>query len=221
MDELWGIVYAAEKAQKHCMMMENVNYSRDELLFLNTCRQGVLGDLLHGEAAYIHRAALANGRTRTRYGILAHPSLQQTQWKLYPTHGLGPVAQYMNLARGEDTFSSLVSFPRRIGKKSYAEKNYPKATNGINWTFKGGDLNTSIVKTHLGRTIMIQWDETSPRPYSRLNLIQGTKGALAGFPTRVALEGGVLELPRTTTAGWKVRRWLQCMKNTTTHFTNA
>ena len=57
--------------------------------------------------------------------------------------------------------------------------------------YKGGDLNTSIIKTTLGRTIMIQWDETSPRPYSRHNLVQGTKGTLAGFPTRVALEGGV------------------------------
>ena len=53
-------------------------------------------------------------------------------------------------------------------------------------------MNTSIIKTQLGRTIMVQWDETSPRPYSRHNLIQGTKGAMAGFPTRVALEGGVL-----------------------------
>ena len=57
--------------------------------------------------------------------------------------------------------------------------------------YKNGDLNTSIVKTSLGRTIMIQWDETSPRPYSRHNLIQGTKGTLAGFPTRISLEGGV------------------------------
>ena len=53
-----------------------------------------------------------------------------------------------------------------------------------------GDMNTSIIKTLKGRTILVQWDETSPRPYSRLNLIQGTKGVLAGFPTRIALEGG-------------------------------
>ncbi|MGS0528239.1 hypothetical protein ACU8V7_26565 [Zobellia nedashkovskayae] len=57
--------------------------------------------------------------------------------------------------------------------------------------YKGGDINTSIIKTDLGRTIMVQWDETSPRPYTRHNMIQGTKGTLAGFPTRVAIEGGV------------------------------
>ena len=55
-------------------------------------------------------------------------------------------------------------------------------------------MNTSIIKTNIGRTIMIQWDETSPRPYTRHNLIQGTKGILAGFPTRVALEEGVLKV---------------------------
>ena len=57
--------------------------------------------------------------------------------------------------------------------------------------YLNGDLNTSIIKTHVGCTVMVQWDETSPRPYTRLNLVQGTKGTLAGYPTRVALEGGV------------------------------
>jgi len=111
---------------------------------------------------------------------------------LYPTHGLGPVAQYMSLARQEDTFGSLVSFstPAR-GRELYAEKNYPADHKWNQLDFKGGDLNTSIIKTHFGKTIMVQWDETSIRPYSRLNLVQGTKGVLAGFPTRVALEGGV------------------------------
>ena len=61
--------------------------------------------------------------------------------------------------------------------------------NALEYT--GGDINTSIIKTTLGKTVMIQWDETSPRPYTRLNLVQGTKGILAGYPIRVALEGGV------------------------------
>jgi hypothetical protein len=116
---------------------------------------------------------------------------------LYPTHGLGPVAQYMNLGRGDDNFASLVSFSTpSMGRKAYAEKNYPADHKWNQLDFKGGDLNTSIIKTHFGRTIMVQWDETSPRPYSRLNLIQGTKGTLAGFPTRVALEGGVESLTK-------------------------
>ena len=191
LDEMWDIVITSERTQKHCMMMENVNYDRTELMYLNMCRQGVIGDLLHAEAAYIHELRgqmehVDRGTGSWRTGHYAHRN-----GNLYPTHGLGPVAQYMNLSRGDDNFSSLVSFSTpSLGRKDYAAKNYPADHKWNKLNYKGGDLNTSIIKTTMGRTIMIQWDETSPRPYSRHNLIQGTKGTLAGFPTRVALEGG-------------------------------
>jgi predicted dehydrogenase len=196
-DELWAIVNTAEKTQKHCMMMENVNYSRDELLFLNLCRQGLLGDLLHAEAAYIHELRWQMVEQERGTGSWRTYHYANRNGNLYPTHGLGPVAQYMNLARGEDTFDTLVSFSTpALGRKAYAQKNYPEDHKWNQLNYKGGDLNTSIIKTQLGRTVMVQWDETSPRPYSRLNLIQGTLGTLAGFPTRVALEGGVLGITK-------------------------
>jgi len=192
LDEMWELVDTSEQTKKHCMMMENVNYSRDELMFLNMCRKGVVGELLHAEAAYIHelRWQMADEERGTGFWRTHHYA--NRNGNLYPTHGLGPVAQYMNLARTDDNFSSIVSFstPAR-GRKLYGEKNYPPTHKWNKLDFQGGDLNTSIIKTTVGRTIMIQWDETSPRPYTRHNLVQGTKGALAGFPTRVALEGGV------------------------------
>ena len=192
LEEMWDIVFTSEQTQKHCMMMENVNYGREELLYLNMCRQGVIGDLLHGEAAYIHELRGQMNQQERGTGSWRTHHYADRNGNLYPTHGLGPVAQYMNLARGEDNFNSLVSFSTpALGRKSYAEKNYAKGHKWNKLDYKGGDFNTSIIKTTLGRTIMIQWDETSPRPYSRLNLVQGTKGALAGFPTRIALEGGV------------------------------
>ncbi|MBT8178280.1 MAG: Gfo/Idh/MocA family oxidoreductase [Eudoraea sp.] len=192
LQELWEIVDTSEQTRKHCMMMENVNYGRDELMFLNMCRKGIIGEVLHGEAAYIHELRWQMEEVERGTGSWRTYHYARRNGNLYPTHGLGPVAQYMNLARGEDTFRSLVSFSTpAIGRKMYARKNYPEDHQWNQLDYQGGDLNTSIVKTKLGRTIMVQWDETSPRPYSRLNLIQGTKGALAGFPTRVALEGGV------------------------------
>ena len=192
LDEMWEIVITSERTQKHCMMMENVNYGRDELMFLNMCRLGVVGELLHAEASYIHELRGQMEHVDRGTGSWRTPHYANRNGNLYPTHGLGPVAQYMNLARKEDNFSSLVSFSTpALGRKSYARKNYPADHKWNQLEYKGGDLNTSIIKTHLGRTIMVQWDETSPRPYSRLNLIQGTQGTLAGFPTRVALEGGV------------------------------
>ena len=192
MEDLWTIVNTSERTQKHCMMLENVNYGRDELLFLNLCRKGYIGELLHAEAAYIHELRWQMKEEERGTGSWRTFHYAHGRGNLYPTHGLGPVAQYMNLARGEDTFKSLVSFssPAR-GRSLYAKKNFSKEHKWNQLDFTNGDLNTSLVKTQLGRTIMIQWDETSPRPYTRHNLVQGTLGTLAGFPTRVAREGGV------------------------------
>jgi len=191
-NEMWEIVNTSEKTQKHCMMMENVNYGREELLYLNLCRKGIIGDLLHAEAAYIHELRFQMEEQERGTGSWRTHHYAKRNGNLYPTHGLGPVAQYMNLSRGEDQFNTIVSFSTpAVGRKLYAEKNYEKDHKWNTLNYNGGDLNTSIIKTNLGRTIMVQWDETSPRPYSRLNLIQGTKGTLAGYPTRVALEEGV------------------------------
>ena len=191
-DEMWEIVNTSERTQKQCMMMENVNYSRDELMFLNMCRQGVVGELLHAEASYIHELRSQMEEQERGTGSWRTYHYANRNGNLYPTHGLGPVAQYMNVARGEDTIKTMVSYstPSR-GRQDYAKKNYAADHKWNKLDYKGGDLNTSIIKTAIGRTIMVQWDETSPRPYTRHNLIQGTKGTLAGFPTRVALEGGV------------------------------
>lgn len=192
LEEMWAIVDTSERTRKHCMMMENVNYSRDELMFLNMCRQGVVGELLHAEAAYIHELRWQMEEQERGTGSWRTLHYARRNGNLYPTHGLGPVAQYMNLARRDDNFKRLVSFSTpALGRQAYAEKNYPADHKWNQLTYQGGDLNTTIIKTELGRTVMVQWDETSPRPYSRHNLIQGTKGTLAGFPTRVALEGGV------------------------------
>jgi len=191
LQEMWDIVDTSERTQKHCMMLENVNYGRDELLFLNMCRQGVIGELLHGEAAYIHELRWQMEEQERGTGSWRTYHYANRNGNLYPTHGLGPVAQYMNLARKDDTFQSMVSFSTQaLGRQRYAEKNYPENHQWNQLEYKGGDLNTSIIKTKLGRTIMVQWDETSPRPYSRHNLVQGTKGILAGFPTRAAFDGG-------------------------------
>jgi predicted dehydrogenase len=189
-EELWEIVDTSERTQRHCMMMENVNYMREELLFLNMCRQNIIGELLHGEAAYIHE--LRGQMNQVDYGTGSWRTMHYSNrnGNLYPTHGLGPVAQYMNLARTEDMFDTMVSYSSPAkGRTLYAKKNFPADHKWNKIGYKCGDINNSIIKTTLGRTILVQWDETSPRPYSRLNLIQGTKGTLAGFPTRIAIEG--------------------------------
>ncbi|MBI3712235.1 MAG: Gfo/Idh/MocA family oxidoreductase [Burkholderiales bacterium] len=188
--DLWDIVDTSEATGRHCMMMENVNYGREELLYLNMVRKGVLGELLHGEAAYIHalRFQMENGDSTGSWRTFEYA---KRNGNLYPTHGLGPVAQYMNLARGEDTFARIASFSSPAkGRAAYAQKSTKLTSPQFKeLDFKGGDQNTSIIKTNLGRTIMVQWDETTPRPYSRHNLIMGVNGVLAGFPNRLSVEG--------------------------------
>tara|TARA_B100001094_G_scaffold107385_1_gene103410 strand:- start:2286 stop:3683 length:1398 start_codon:yes stop_codon:yes gene_type:complete len=191
LDDMWKIVNVSEETQKHCMMMENVNYGRVELMYLNMCRKRVIGELLHAEASYIHELRFQMNQVERGTGSWRTYHYANGKGNLYPTHGLGPVAQYMNLGRQEDTFESIISYssPAR-GRKLYAEKNYSKEHKWNQLDYQNGDMNTSIIKTTKRKTIMVQWDETSPRPYTRHNLVQGTKGTLAGFPTRVALEGG-------------------------------
>ena len=189
--EMWDIVNTSEKTQKHCMMMENVNYGREELMYLNMCRKGVIGQLLHAEAAYIHELRFQMFEETRGTGSWRTHHYANGKGNLYPTHGLGPVAQYMNIARRDDNFRSIVSYSTpSVGRQLYAAKNFDNDHKWNKLNYQNGDLNTSIVKTNQGRTILVQWDETSPRPYTRHNLILGSKGALAGFPTRIALEGG-------------------------------
>ena len=188
-DGCWELVEVSEKTARHCMMMENVCYGRDELLVLNMCRMGVFGELLHGEAAYIHDLRGQMHEVERGTGSWRTYHYAKTNGNLYPTHGLGPVAQYMNINRG-DRFDFLcsVSSPSRV-RELYAREKFPPEHKWNQLKFVAGDINTSVIKTANGKTIMVQWDEQLPRPYTRHNLIQGTRGVWGGFPNRVVVEG--------------------------------
>ncbi|MBB1292407.1 MULTISPECIES: Gfo/Idh/MocA family protein [unclassified Pseudoalteromonas] len=189
-EEAWQLVNTSERTQKNCMMLENVCYGRDELMVLNMVRQGVFGELLHGEAAYIHELRWQMKEIDHKTGSWRTPWHAAVNGNLYPTHGLGPVSQYMNINRGDrfDYISSMSS--PSLGRAAYAKKEFPADHSRNKLNYIAGDMNTSIIKTVKGRSIMVQHDTTTPRPYSRHNLIQGTNGVFAGFPNRIALEQG-------------------------------
>ncbi|MCG9729763.1 Gfo/Idh/MocA family oxidoreductase [Shewanella sp. Isolate13] len=189
-EECWQIVDTAERTQKNCMMMENVNYGRDELMVLNMVRQGLFGELLHGEAAYIHELRWQMKEIDSKTGSWRTYWHTKRNGNLYPTHGLGPVSQYMNINRG-DRFDYLTSMSSpALGRALYAKREFPADHERNQLSYINGDINTSLIKTVKGRTIMVQHDTTTPRPYSRHNLIQGTNGVFAGFPNRIAIEKG-------------------------------
>ena len=188
LEQCWQLVETAEATGRHCMMLENCCYGQNEMMMLNMCRQGVLGQLVHGEAAYIHDlrvSKLTKGRYVDRWRLKW--SIEHTG-NPYPTHGLGPVCQYMNINRG-DRFEYLSSISSaEFGLTRKAREMFGEDSDEVRTGFKLGDMNTTVVRTYRGKTVMIQHDTTSPRPYSRLNLISGTRGIVADYPLRVALE---------------------------------
>jgi hypothetical protein len=188
LEECWELVETAEKQQKHCIMMENCCYGRAELQILLMVRRGVFGDLLHGEGGYLHDLREFKfsfgevGRWRRDGSI-------NRNGNLYPTHGLGPIAQCMNINRG-DQFSYMVSMSSpALGLELYADDHFEEGDPRRDERFVNGDYNTSLIKTEKGRTILVQYTCDAPRPYSRINLLQGTKAITEGFPDRIYIEG--------------------------------
>ena len=182
-DECWELVDVAEKTRRHCMQLENCCSGEDELLALNLCTLGLLGELNHGEGAYIHdrRWQIFNDSQweawRRRWNI-EHSGNQ------YVTHGLGPIAFDMGVNRG-DRFDYLVSVDgEQRGYEAFAAATIPADDPRRAMRFKMADMNVTTIRTAKGRTIMLQHDVTSPRPYSRLNLIAGTKGVFRAWPRR-------------------------------------
>ena len=182
-DECWELVETAEKTKRHCMQLENCCYGEDELLALNLCAKGMLGEILHGEGAYIHDR---------RYSIYYSDQWEawRRRWNVehagnqYSTHGLGPIAFDMGINRG-DRFDYIVSVDGNSrGYRAYADATLPQGDPRRDISYAMADMNVSVIRTANGRTIMLQHDVTTPRPYSRLNLVSGTKGVFRAWPRR-------------------------------------
>ena len=121
-EEAWRLVDTSERTRMNCMMLENVCYGRDELMVLNMVRQGVFGELLHGEAAYIHELRWQMKEVEHKTGSWRTLWHAKRNGNLYPTHGLGPIAQYMGINRGDmfDYMSSMSS--PALGRAEYARR---------------------------------------------------------------------------------------------------
>ncbi|MCF7921856.1 MAG: Gfo/Idh/MocA family oxidoreductase [Candidatus Marinimicrobia bacterium] len=176
----WEMVETAEKYNKHCVMMENVCYMEPEMMIYNMVQQGVFGELLHGEGAYSHD--MRNNLLGSAYeGDWWTHEVIARNGNLYPTHGLGPIAQCMNISRG-DRFDYLVSMSSNArGLHEYANEHLGPDHEFSKTKFNCGDINISMLRTVQGKTIYLVQDTNLPRPYSRINLVQGTKGITQGF----------------------------------------
>ncbi len=182
MDEIWSLINTSEQTRKHCMQLENCVYDFFELTTLNMVQQGLLGDIMHGEGAYIH-------------GLQPFWDQYWNNWRMdynrthrgdvYPTHGLGPICQAMNIHRG-DKMNYLVS----MDTKAVGNPAYLKEKTGENSAdFRNGDHTMSMIRTENGKSILIEHNVTSPRPYSRMYQLTGTKG----FANKYPVEGYALD----------------------------
>lgn len=177
MDEIWALINTSEQTRKHCMQLENCVYDFFELTTLNMFQEGLLGEVIHGEGAYIH-------------GLQPFWDEYWNDWRMdfnkthrgdvYPTHGLGPVCQAMNIHRG-DKLNYLVSVDTRaIGNPQFLkEKRGEEVVD-----FRNGDHTSTLIKTEKGKTILIEHNITSPRPYDRMYQLTGTKGFANKYPTQ-------------------------------------
>ncbi len=182
LSECWQLVETAERTKRHCIMIENCCYNDEELFVLNMIEQGVFGDLTHAEGAYLHDLR----------SLLLSDDYYENQWRikhhtdrdgnLYTTHGIGPISNYMKIGRG-DTFSHLTSMSsRELNLSKAAGSNSPYAK------IKCGDMNNTLIKTEKGKTILLQFDVHTGRPYSRINKVVGTNAVHDGYPSRLYVE---------------------------------
>lgn len=188
LDECWQLVDASERTRRHCVLLENCCYGENELLVRNMARAGVFGELTHAEAAYIHdlRGVLLSDGGEGLWRRAEHGT---RNGNLYPTHGLGPVARYFGIHEG-DRFTKLVSMSsREASLTEFRDKTLAPDDPKRGEAYACGDMNTSLIQTARGRTIVLQHDVVTPRPYDRANLIAGTRGAFRDFPARVYLDG--------------------------------
>ena len=186
-EQCWQLVDTAEATQKHCMILENCCYSPEALMMLNMARQGLLGELLYAEGGYVHdlRGELYSGKGEGLWRIDEHVN---RNGNLYPTHGLGPIAQCMGINRG-DRFDYLTSMSTpSLGLQSYQSK-VPDGSKWKHASFACGDMNTTLIKTAQGRVMCVQHDTSNPQPYSRIDYLKGTRGIFRGYPDRIFVEG--------------------------------
>ena len=184
LEECWQLVETSERTRKHCMMVENCCYDFSELLTLNMAQQGFFGEIVHCEGGYLHNLQELMFSKEHFYQMWELIEAYKRKGNLYPTHGLGPLCQVLNINRGDqmDFLVSVSTSDFILGDlaKEYAKNDdFYKPFVGRNYN---GTMNTSTIRTKKGKTIMLQFDVGSPRPYSRKQVIGGTKGIGQKYP---------------------------------------
>ena len=191
--ECWELINLSEKTRKHCMLLENCCYDWFEMDALNMAQHGVFGEVIRAQGAYIHNLDDFWGTywkkdSNDKLGWRMEYNMKH-RGDVYATHGLGPVAQVLDIHRG-DRFKTLVA----MDTKSVHGKEYVKNKTGEDVDFRNGDHTTTLIRTENGKVIEIQHDVMNPQPYNRLYQLTGTKGFANKYPIEgIALDGNQMK----------------------------
>lgn len=200
LEQCWELINLSEKTRKHCMILENCCYDWFEMNTLNMAQHGVFGEILRAQGAYIHNLddfwdyywKNPNGSDPNKLGWRMKYN-KENRGDVYATHGLGPVAQALDIHRG-DRMKTLVAMDTKSSHgKEYVEAKTGKACND----FRNGDHTTTLIRTENGKVIEIQHDVMNPQPYNRLYQLTGTKG----FANKYPVEGYAVDAKQLAAAG--------------------
>ena len=187
-DQCWELVETSERTKRNCMQLENCCYGEIEMLTFNLAKLGMLGELVHGEGAYIHDLRWMCAREWPGVECWRFDENRVHGGNRYPTHGLVPLCLTFDVNRG-DKLDYLVSLEsNQANFKAFMEANlkdgHPRRLSKV----KMADMNSTLIKTAKGKSLLIQHDVSTPRPYSRIQLVTGTKGSICDYPYRVVFE---------------------------------
>lgn len=203
LEDHWNVVKTCERTKGHLMMLENVCYRRDVMAILNMVRKNMFGELIHLQAGYQHDlrgVKFNNGIEPYNSGAeFGEKGFSEAHWRtahslyrngdLYPTHGIGPVAQFININKG-NRFVSLTSYGTKSrGLHEYIVEKGGKDHPNAQLEFKLGDVVTTMIKCANGETVLLQHDTNLPRPYSLGFRVQGTKGLWMDVNHSLYIEG--------------------------------
>ncbi len=187
LEEIWALINMSEKTRKHCMMLENCCYDFFEMSCLAMAQAGVFGDILHVEGSYLHYLDPYWGGYWNNWRLDFN---QKHKGDVYPTHGLGPIAQVLGIHRG-DRFKTLVAMDTKPSNGPRAVK---RMTGQNGDDFQNGDETSTMIRTENGKTILIEHDVLTPRPYDRMYQIVGSHGFAEKYPVeRIVLRADQLQ----------------------------
>ncbi|MFJ8601717.1 Gfo/Idh/MocA family protein [Streptomyces shenzhenensis] len=203
LDELWDLVDTSERTRRHLILSENCSYGRNELAMLKMAHDGLFGDVTNGHGGYLHdlRELLFSDTYYTdSWRRLWHT---RSTASFYPMHGLAPIAAAMDINRGDRMTVLRATATEPKGLADYRERFVPRSHPSWRETYINGDLTTCLIDTAKGRVIRAEHDVSSPRPYSRINSLAGTRGIFEDYAGTSATGGRIYVEPDHSGHSWR------------------